>query len=238
MDLSKYDEKHVQVKTTFGATHTGVADFFLSDYCQHEYGIDEDCVCIEGCFIPSSIIASIEEIEVHGTAELRTERLILRRYLPEDAAELYRVLGTDPEIDRYSGWNPYATLEMAEEIVRRFIAGYDEAHFYAWVIDVDDIQFGTIGAYDYSDGRIEVSFSVVRPCRGRGYATEALATVLVYLTENESIPCVTAWCAAENAASRRVLEKAGMRLVCTEKNGLTVGGKVYDKLIFEYRRKA
>ena len=238
MDLSKYDEKHVQVKITFGATHTGVADFFLSDYCQHEYGIDEDCVCIEGCFIPSSIIASIEEIEVHGTAELRTERLILRRYLPEDAAELYRVLGTDPEIDRYSGWNPYATLEMAEETVRRFIAGYDEAHFYAWVIDVDDIQFGTIGAYDYSDGRIEVGFSVVRPCRERGYATEALATVLVYLTENESIPCVTAWCAAENAASRRVLEKAGMRLVCTEKNGLTVGGKVYDKLIFEYRRKA
>ncbi len=235
MDLSKYDEKHVCVRTTFGATHTGVADFFLADYCQHEFDIDEDCVRVEGCFIPGSIIASIEEIEVHGTAELRTERLILRRYLPEDAAELYRTLGTDPEIDRYSGWNPYATPEMAEETVRRFIAGYDEAHFYSWVIDADDVPFGTIGAYDYSGGRIEVGFSVVRPCRGRGYATEALEAVLAYLTENEGIPCVTAWCAAENAGSRRVLEKAGMRLVRTEKSGFSVGENVYDKLIFEYR---
>ena len=33
-------------------------------------------------------IASIEEVKVHGTAELRTERLVLRRYRPEDAAAL------------------------------------------------------------------------------------------------------------------------------------------------------
>ena len=32
------------------------------------------------------------------------------------------------------------------------------------------------------------------------------------------------------------MEKAGMQLVQTEKDGLTVGENVYDKLIFEYRR--
>ena len=37
--------------------------------------------------------------------------------------------------------------------------------------------------------------------------------VLEYLTENEGISCVTAWCAAENIGSRRVLEKSGMKLV-------------------------
>ena len=60
--------------------------------------------------------------------------------------------------------------------------------------------------------------------------------MLEYLTENEGIPRVTAWCAAENTASRRVLEKAGMRLVSTGKDGVTVGDRVYDKLIYEYRR--
>ena len=59
--------------------------------------------------------------------------------------------------------------------------------------------------------------------------------MLEYLTGNEGIPCVTAWCAAENTGSRRVLEKAGMRFVNTEKNGLAVGDRVYDKLIYEYR---
>ena len=48
---------------------------------------------------------------------------------------------------------------------------------------------------------------------------------------------MTAWCAAENAGSRRVLEKSGMQLIRTEKDGITAGGKTYDKLIYEYKSK-
>lgn len=173
----------------------------------------------------------------HGTAELRTEQLLLRRYCPGDAERLHRYLGKDPAAWKYSGWNPYATPEMARETVQRFMDSYGDARTYSWVMDAGGLAAGTIGAYDYEDGKIEVGFSVVKDWQGRGFATEALAKVLVYLTENEGIPCVTAWCAAENTASKRVLEKAGMQLVRTEKEGLTVDGRVYDKLTYEYRRE-
>ena len=46
---------------------------------------------------------------------------------------------------------------------------------------------------------------------------------------------MTAWCAADNVGSKSVLEKAGMKLVGTEKDGLAIGDKVYDKLIYEYK---
>ena len=114
--------------------------------------------------------------------------------------------------------------------------GYADDHFYSWIMDLDDILVGTIGAYDYKEDQIEVGFSVVRTWQGRGIATEAVRKVLEYLTENERINCVTAWCAAENTGSKRVLEKAGMKLVNTEANGLAVGDKVYDRLNFEYRK--
>ncbi len=235
MDLSKYDEKHVRVSDIYGGTHTGVADYYDACYCQHEYGEDEDAVIIEGFLIYESQIASIEEIEVHGCVELRTERLILRRYRPEDAEDMYRYLGRDPAMYEYSGWNPYASLEMAQETVRGFIDSYDDEHAYSWVMDVDDVIVGTIGAYDYMDDHIEVGFSVVSGWQGRGLATEALKKVLEYLKENEGFSCVTAWCAAENIGSKRVLEKAGMKLVRTEEDGLAVEDRVYDKLIYEYR---
>ena len=32
-----------------------------------------------------------------------------------------------------------------------------------------------------------------------------------------------------------MLEKAGMKLLCTEKNGIEVGERVFDRLVFEYR---
>ena len=235
MNLSSFDERHVRASDIYGGTHIGVADYYDACYCQHEYGEDEDAVIIEGFLLYESQIASIEEIEVHGCVELRTERLVLRRYRPEDADDLYHYLGTDPAMYEYSGWNPYATLELAQETVRRFIDCYEDEHTYSWVMDMDDVIVGTIGAYDYKNDHIEIGFSVVKGWQGRGLATEALKKVLEYLTENEEISYVTAWCAAENIGSRRVLERAGMKLVGTEKGGLAVEGRIYDKLTYEYR---
>ena len=172
--------------------------------------------------------------ERHGCAELRTERMILRRYRQEDACDLYRYLGSDPGMYEYSGWNPYATMEMAQETVGGFIAGYGGERAYSWVMEVDGVIAGTIGAYDLKDDTIEVGFSVVKAWQGRGLATEALKKVLEYLTENEGISCVTAWCAAGNVGSQRVLEKAGMEFMNAEKNGLLIGDRVYDKLIYRF----
>lgn len=238
MELSSYDSKHVRVKDKFGGVFVGVAAYHDAEYCLAEYGTEENAVKIGEDLIYESEIASIEEIEVHGTAEIWTDRLVLRRHRPEDAEDLYRYFGADPEMTNYSGWNPYATLQTARQTVSRFMESYRDEHFYGWAIESEDVLFGTIGAYDYENDRIEVGFSIVRACWGKGYATEALKAVLSYLTGNEGISCVTAWCAAENIASRRVLEKAGMQLVRTEKGGLAVGEKIYDRLIFEYRRKA
>ena len=237
MDLSKYDEKYVRIKDIYGETITGLARYGNRDFLECEWGGDEDGLFIEDFLIYNSQIASIEEIKPHGTAELWTERLALRRYRPEDAEQLHQYLGMDPAMAQYSGWNPYAILETAQETVQRFIAGYDDEHSYSWVMDFDGVIVGTIGAYDYQDDHIEVGLSIVKNWRGRGLATEALRKVLEYLTENEGIPCVTVWCASENIGSRRVLEKAGMRLVRTEKDGLTVGDRVYDKLIYEYKKR-
>ncbi len=238
MNLSKYEKKYVRITDKDGNTFTGSASYGNKDFLSHAYGGEEDGIFIEDVLIYNSQIDSIEEIEVHGTVELYTEQLCLRRYLPEDAELLYKRFGTDPAMVQYSGWNPYATLEMAQETVRRFIDSYEDEHVYSWVMDLDDILIGTIGAYDYEHDHIEVGFSVVKNWQGHGYATEALKKVLEYLTENEGISCVTAWCAEDNIGLRKVLEKSGMRLVRTEKKGLTVGDTVYDKRIYEYRQKS
>ena len=243
MDLSQYEGKYIRLKDIYGQTFTGRASHGNYEFLMHEYGGKEDGIFIEDWLIYNSQIESIEEIVPHGTVELWTDRLILRRYTMEDAEPLYHRLGSDPAMSQYSGWNPYATPEMAQETVRRFIDSYEEEHSYSWVMDVADVLVGTIGAYDYkydSAGKcdqIEVGYSVVQAWQGRGLATAALTKVLEYLTENEGINCVTAWCAADNIGSRRVLEKSGMQLVHTEKDCLAVEGKTYDKLTYEYKAK-
>lgn len=101
---------------------------------------------------------------MNGTCELKTERLLLRRYREEDAEILHKNFGLDPTMYEYSGWNPYETKNMAEETVRRFMVSYEDEDFYGWAITYNEKLIGTIGAYDYDDDRneIEVGMSIER----------------------------------------------------------------------------
>ena len=71
-----------------------------------------------------------------GTIDLYTDRLVLRRYKMEDAAALHRFFGIDEKMYEYSGWNPYATEEMAVSAVKQFIDSYREPSFYGWAVEL------------------------------------------------------------------------------------------------------
>lgn len=174
--------------------------------------------------------------KVPGTKELRTSRLLLRRHVMEDAAPLHEGFGTDPAMFEYSGWNPYATLEMAKRTVADAIESYSDPRFYGWAIEHEGRLVGNIGAYDYDAERnaVEVGMSIEKPSWGRGFATEALDAVLHYLADEEVIASVTAWCAADNIGSMRALVKAGMVGKGVEKDAITIGDSTFDKLWFEF----
>ena len=72
----------------------------------------------------------------HGTTTLTTPRLTLRRYIPEAAPILYTDFGLDSEMSRYSGWNPYATPEMAEETVKSIIGSY-AGTFISYLLNIE-----------------------------------------------------------------------------------------------------
>ena len=167
-----------------------------------------------------------------GTIQLTTDRLILRRHIPEDAEILHENFGLDPEMFRYSGWNPYAAKEAAEMTVRRFIDSYGDDRFYGWAIEHNYDLIGTIGAYDFDPATdsVEIGCSIERRSWGQGFASEALQAVITYLTDQEGIQCVRAWCAAENFGSRRIMERSGMTQTSIEEDALEINGKKYNKL--------
>ena len=171
-----------------------------------------------------------------GTMKLETERLILRRHIPEDAAPLYRDFGLDPEMSKYSGWNPYATEEMAAGTVAMFLGSYADDRTYSWAVEHEGRLIGTFGAYDYDEDEnsIEIGCSIARDCWGQGFGGEAAKAVIEYLTQHEGIARVKAWCADDNVGSAKIMERAGMALVSREPMALEIDGKKYDKLNYEF----
>jgi ribosomal-protein-alanine N-acetyltransferase len=62
-------------------------------------------------------------------------------------------------------------------------------------------------------GEVEIGYGIVPTRQGRGYATEAVTTLVSLALSIPEVVGVVAGTDADNVASQRVLEKAGFRLV-------------------------
>jgi ribosomal-protein-alanine N-acetyltransferase len=71
------------------------------------------------------------------------------------------------------------------------------------------------------NGTAEVGYSVLPAFQGRGYATEAARALIEWATSQPGLRRIVANCLEDNAASIRVLEKAGMRRTGRDEHGLT-----------------
>ena len=158
----------------------------------------------------------------------------LRPYEIEDAQLLYRELGQDFEMFRYTGWNPYADLESARAFVAQCVEDHGKGSYSWLVLDRED-PVGIVGVYDIdrSCGSAELGYSTFRKHWGRGFATQAAKAAIDFIAQDEAISRLSAWAAVENAASVKVLQACGMHLVDIQAGGLDVDGLAYDKALYE-----
>ncbi len=168
---------------------------------------------------------------------IKTERLALRPFEIKDAPVMHQKFGTDEDMYRYSGWNPFATVEEAESFIRMTLEDPD-GHAHSWAVIYDGEIVGNIGVYNYEEDKniLEVGLIIEKGSWGKGFATEALKAVLKYVTEEEGVDTVTAWCASDNIGSKTAMEKCGMNLQSIEEKGLEIGEKTFDKLIYIFKK--
>ncbi|MDD6154984.1 MAG: GNAT family N-acetyltransferase [Eubacteriales bacterium] len=169
-----------------------------------------------------------------GTITLTTARLTLRMETPGDADILYKELGCDPEITRFTGWNPYFTPEAARAKICEDMEN-DGKDCYSWIIEIGGTPVGSIGAYGYDPdtSSIEIGCSIFHSEWGQGYASEAVSAVAHYLLEGEGLNRVHAWCHAGNFGSARVLEKSGFHLEGILRQAMRGGdGELADQKLY------
>lgn len=148
------------------------------------------------------------------SVEIKTERLTLRPmtlgYL--DSVHAYV---SDLENTRYMCFLPNETREETEEFIRRAEAerGKPKPSYYEFVVLRSDVHVGAVSLYWLEDGVWELGWIVNKRFWGRGYATEAAQALMGWGRRELGMKRVIAQCDGENDASRRVMEKLGMRRV-------------------------
>jgi RimJ/RimL family protein N-acetyltransferase len=180
--------------------------------------------------------------------ELRGERVALRAFRDGDADRVVEACGD--ERTAYWFWrmpSPY-TLDDA----RAYLLGRGEqcasGAGVTWAVagPADDRLLGSISLFDVKPGReAEIGYWTHPEARGRGVMTEACGLVVRHGFASPAagglgLRRILVFAAADNTASRRVIESNGFTQVGRERNGMRlrdgslVDTACYDLLVEEY----
>jgi [ribosomal protein S5]-alanine N-acetyltransferase len=147
--------------------------------------------------------------------ELTTERLHLRPFTAADREAIHAVY-SDPEVMRHVGHGAHRTPAETAAALRVYGDVLERRGFSFLAVTERDggALVGDAGLHPLGDD-IELGYTLARGAWGRGYATELGRALLAYAFDVLGAPRVLAQVEPENTASRRVLEKLGMREVDT-----------------------
>jgi ribosomal-protein-alanine N-acetyltransferase len=180
------------------------------------------------------------------TPSLRTARLRLRPYRPDDFETVFRELVLDPVVIRF--WHDYADpalsderrRSMAEDDFGDWVGGAIAAGYPVWTIEATGIESVTTGTFVGVTGILppenewgpepEVGLMLASRFHGRGLGTEALTAVVDAAFARLGLPRVVAIIDEPNAASNRMVEKVGFSL---ERSYIDRDGLLYRRYVVD-----
>jgi len=152
---------------------------------------------------------------------IETERLILREIDERDVQGIFE-LDSDPEVHRYLGNKPIASIEESESIIEYIMNQYKVNGIGRWaVIEKATNEFiGWAGLKYEKEVRKEMNYydlgyRLKRKFWGKGIATEAAIESLKYGFNSMGLEEIYAGAHINNIASNKILRKLGFRFLET-----------------------
>jgi [ribosomal protein S5]-alanine N-acetyltransferase len=142
---------------------------------------------------------------------LETSRLLMREFREEDAIGMYE-LNSDPDVIRYTGDDPFASVEAAHAFIRKYDAYSTTGCGRLTILLKGTMQYaGWCGLkYDPASSETDLGFRLNKKFWNNGYATEASLRCVEFGLTELKLDKIVGRAMQENNASINVLKKVGM----------------------------
>lgn len=148
--------------------------------------------------------------------EITTDRLLLRRWKPEDHAP-FAAICADPDVMRHIGTGATRTAAEAAQSIRSFEKEWAERGFGLFAVESRDsgdlLGFTGLSWPSFLPEilpSVEIGWRFSKAHWGKGYASEAAAAALSFGVNELALADIVSICQIENAASARIMRKLRM----------------------------
>lgn len=151
-----------------------------------------------------------------GTQRLETDRLVLRRYVNEDAAAMYQNWASDQDVTKFLTWPAHSGEEVSQYVIEDWVSQYANENYYHWAIvlkDNGDEPIGDIAVVNMKENisMVHIGYCIGRRWWHRGITSEALKAVMDFLFDVVDANRIEARHDPRNPNSGEVMKKCGMR---------------------------
>ena len=150
-----------------------------------------------------------------GTKTIDTDRLMLRRFKPEDACNMFNNWANDSDVTKFLTWKPHGNIEVTKKIINQWIDEYNHNNFYNWAIELKEAGevIGNISVVNLYENyqSCEIGYCMSKKHWNKGIMTESLKAVIDYLFSEVGFNRIEARHDTDNIASGKVMMKSGMR---------------------------
>jgi len=144
-----------------------------------------------------------------NTPEIKTERLVLRRFTTNDVEAFFSIM-TDKEVNKYLPWFPFKTMEEARSYLQeKYLNEYVKpvGFKYAICLKTDNVPIGY--ANISGEDSYDLGYGLKKEYWHKGLVTEACKAV-VEQVKASGVPYVTATHDVNNPRSGNVMKNIGM----------------------------
>lgn len=149
--------------------------------------------------------------------EIRTPRLLLRRWQPDDDLAPLADIQSDPAVMRRIGDGTPRSLDGTAEDIERWEDEWDDEGFGVFAVELlgSGELAGAVGLYvpdapPEVAGQVAIQWRLGRQFWGQGYASEAAQATLEFALQDRGVDRVVAAVDAGDTSSAKVLHKLGM----------------------------
>ena len=158
-----------------------------------------------------------------GTKRLETERLILRRFVMEDAEAMFQNWASDREVTKFLTWPAHESVQASKTVLEDWTAAYARETTYQWAITLREDErrpIGSIGAVKLDDALscVQVGYCLGWRWWHRGIMSEALRAVMDFFFSDVGANRVEARFDPRNIHSGMVMQKCGMQYEGTQRS--------------------
>lgn len=149
-----------------------------------------------------------------GTQEIKTERLTLRRFTPEDAKPMFDTWANDERVTKFLTWTPHGSIDVTEFVIGLWLKDYEKENSYQWAIEFEGKLIGSISVVciDENSEFAEIGYCIGYDFWGKGIVTEATKAVIDFLFKEVNFNRIIIEHATKNPASGKVITKCGLTL--------------------------